>query len=66
MADDWITTHEAVEISNYHPIYLRTLLREQRIRSRKFGRTWQVSKSSLLDYIEKAQKSSDKRFGAKE
>ena len=65
MSSRWITTDEAVEISKYHPIHMRRLLRQKKIRGRKFGRTWQVSKASLLDYIKQSQSSTDKRRGAK-
>jgi excisionase family DNA binding protein len=65
MADDWITTREAVELSGYHPYHLRRLIREGKINSRKFGTIWQVSRESLLKYLQEAQKSSDKRRGPK-
>ena len=66
MSDDWITTQEAIELSGYHPIYMRVLLREKKVKGKKFGRTWQVNKRSLLEYIENAQNSTDNRYGAKE
>ncbi len=65
MDDTWITTEEAVKISGYHPIYLRTLLRDAKIDGRKFGRTWQVNKPSLLNYLQAAQAAADKRHGPK-
>jgi len=65
MEETWITTDEAIKLSGYNPIYLRTILREGRIEGRKFGRVWQVNKASLLKYIEKAQKSEDGRYGSK-
>lgn len=65
MTDDWITTKEAVELSNYHPDHLRELIREGKIEARKFGIVWQVSKKSLLDYIDAASKAGDRRWGAK-
>jgi len=49
--DDWITTEEACKISNYHPVYLRQLLRLNQIQGKKWGRDWMVNLSSLQDYI---------------
>jgi excisionase family DNA binding protein len=62
---DWITTTEAVELSGYHPFYLRELLKDGKIKARKFGRTWQISRKSLQAYMETAETSGDKRRGAK-
>jgi excisionase family DNA binding protein len=62
---DWITTTEAVELSGYHPFYLRELLKGGKIKARKFGRTWQISLKSLQTYMETAETSGDKRRGAK-
>ena len=65
MSDDWLTTKEATEISGYHPVYLRELIRDGKIVGRKFGIVWQVSKQSLTAYLAEAQKSKDKRRGPK-
>ncbi len=66
MADDWITTKEAAEFSRYHPDHLRRLIRAGEIEARKFGIVWQVSRQSLLAYLEAAKQSQDKRWGPKE
>lgn len=63
--EQWITAQEAVEISGYSQQYLRRLLRNHKIDSRKFGPVWQVSKLSLLAYINQAETAQDKRFGHK-
>jgi len=63
--DEWITTSEAVTISGYHPDHLRRLSRDGYITARKFGIVWQVERKSLLDYLQMAQQSGDKRRGAK-
>ena len=63
MTEAWITTEEAVELSGYHIVHLRRLLRSGAINGRKFGPVWQVSKSSLLAYLQTASDSSDKRRG---
>lgn len=64
--DDWITTKQASELSGYHPIYLRELIRTGKIAAQKWGRDWQVSRKNLLAYMREAEKSSDKRRGARE
>lgn len=61
MADDWITTREAVELSGYNPVHLRSLIREGRIKGRKYFVIWQVSKSSLLGYVKAQAERGDKR-----
>lgn len=66
MGKSWITTEKAVEISGYHPIYLRELLRNSKIEGRKFGRVWQVDEDSLKQYLQKAQESADGRHGPKD
>ena len=62
----WITTAEAAKLSGYHPVYLRELIRDEKIRGKKFGIVWQVNKQSLLDYLQSAKQSKDKRWGPKE
>ncbi len=62
---EWITTKEASELTGYNAEYLRWLIREKKIKAQKFGILWQVNKSSLLAYLRSAEKSEDKRRGAK-
>jgi excisionase family DNA binding protein len=66
MAEDWMTTAEAAEVSGYHPEHLRELIREGKISGRKFGPVWQIKRQSLLSYVESAKKRDDKRWGPKE
>lgn len=66
MAEHWITTNEAEEISGYHINHIRRLIRQDRIVAKKFGPIWQVSKSSLLAYLATAEASDDNRWGPKE
>ena len=63
---EWITTAEAAKLSGYHPVYLRELIWDEKIRGKKFGIVWQVNKQSLLDYLHSAKQSKDKRWGPKE
>ncbi len=65
MANQWITTLEAAELSGYHVNHLRRLIRAGDIKARKFGIVWQVDRASLLAYKRAAEKSEDKRRGAK-
>ena len=59
--EDWITTAEAVTLSGYHIEHLRELARDGKIKAQKWGREWQVSRSSLLAYIRKTEKLGAKR-----
>lgn len=53
MAEQWLTVNEAAEISGYHPEHIRELLRESKVKGRKFGPLWQVERVSLLTYVRK-------------
>jgi hypothetical protein len=61
MADDWITTREAVRLSKFHPDHLRTLIRNGRIKGRKYFVVWQVSRGSLLKYLGEQEKHGERR-----
>jgi len=63
--EDWLTTQQAAELSGYHPDHLRRLIRAGEIRGRKWGQAWQVSRESLLVYLDAAAKAGDKRWGSK-
>ena len=65
MAEDWITTAEAAKLSGYHVNHIRRLVRTGEIQAQKFGPVLQVDRNSLLAYMRAAEKSSDKRRGAK-
>jgi len=62
---EWITTEEAAKLSGYNVAYLRELIRTEAIKAQKWGRDWQVSRASLLAYMQVADKSDDKRKGAR-
>ena len=59
--DDWITTKEAAEISGYHIKYVRRLIKDGKVNGQLWGRSWMVSRSSLLAHIRKAEKLGAKR-----
>ena len=62
---EWITVNEAAEISGYNAEYLRRLIRNRKIEWRKFSFMYQVNKKSLLKYLKKAEKETDKRYRPK-
>ena len=62
---DWITTEEAAQISGYHLEYIRRIIRGKRIRAEKKGGQFWVDRQSLLEYLEAAKESRDKRQGPK-
>ncbi len=64
-SEEWITVQQAAELSGYSEQYLRRIIRNHKIKAQKFGVIWQVSKLSLLIYIDQAKKT-DKRWGPKE
>jgi hypothetical protein len=61
MADDWISTREAVKLSGYHVEYLRKLIREGRIKGRKFMILWLVNRPSLVAYLREQAKRGARR-----
>ena len=62
---EWITVSQAAEISGYNAEYLRRLMRNKKIKFRKFSFIYQVSRESLLSYLKEADKKSDKRYSPK-
>ncbi len=65
MGREWLTVPDAAELTGYHVYYLRELLRTGKIKAQKFGRTWMVSRRSLVAYVRSAEKSKDKRRGSR-
>ncbi len=65
MSEEWLTTQQAADLSGYHMVYVRNLVRDGQIEGRKWGQAWQVSKTSLLTYMEAAKISKDNRRGPK-
>jgi excisionase family DNA binding protein len=61
MAQDWITTSQAAEISGYSMKHVRRLITSGKVIGQRFGRDWQISQASLLSYIRKAEKLGAKR-----
>jgi len=66
MPEEWLTVHQAADISGYHFNYIRQMIRAGKLEARKFGPVWQVSRTALLAYIEEAEESGDLRRGPKD
>jgi len=62
---EWITVTQAAEISGYNAEYLRRLMRNKKIKFRKFSFIYQVNRESLLNYLKDAEKITDKRYTPK-
>jgi excisionase family DNA binding protein len=61
MAETWISVTEAARLTGYHPVYLRDLIREGKVKARKFVTVWQIDRVSLLAYLRKVEKLGAKR-----
>ena len=59
--EDWLTTYEAVRISGYELDYIRKLVRARKIVGRKWGQSWQVSRKSLLEFLNTRMQQGEKR-----
>ena len=59
----YITARKASEQTGYTQQHIAWLIREDRIKGEKFGQAWMVDEGSLLEYLEDARNSGDKRFG---
>ena len=59
--EDWLTTYEAVRISGYELDYIRKLIRAKKITGRKWGQSWQVSRTSLLAFLKSKEQQGQKR-----
>jgi excisionase family DNA binding protein len=58
---DWLTVNEAAKLSGYNPEHVTRLIREGKVKARKFSIVWMVSRESLLAYMAKAQAMGEKR-----
>ena len=61
MEEDWITTNEACKLSDYTSRHIRRLLEDGLVAGQRWGRDWQVSKSSLIEYMQRAGNKGEKR-----
>ncbi len=58
---EWLTVNDAAKLSGYHPESIRELIRQGKIKARKFSIVYQVNRESLLAYIAKAKETGEKR-----
>jgi excisionase family DNA binding protein len=58
---EWLTVNEAAELSGYNAEYIRELIRQGKIKARKFSIVWMVSQESLTAFLKKAQEMGEKR-----
>jgi len=60
---DYITVKTASKYSGYSEQYLRRILREGTLKTRKIGQIWLIDESDFRKYLKDASMSPDKRFG---
>ena len=60
---EFITVKTASEISGYNQQYLRRLLREGTLLSKRIGQLWLIDRDDFKIYLQEARKSEDNRFG---
>ncbi|HEV8601701.1 MAG TPA: helix-turn-helix domain-containing protein [Patescibacteria group bacterium] len=53
---------DAAKLTPYSAEYLNLLARKGKIKARKIGRDWLITKSELLDYLKKQHLESKSRF----
>ena len=53
----------AAKISGYNQQYLRRLLRENILQSKRIGQLWLIDRESFMEYLHEAKRSKDRRFG---
>jgi len=60
---DYTTVKAASLFSGYSEQYIRRLLRNGNLKSKRIGQIWLIEKTRFENYLQEANKSSDKRFG---
>ena len=61
MAEDWLTVRQAADLVNYHIEHIRRLIRAGKVKARRLGPLWLVSRTDLLAYVRRAEKWGEKR-----
>ncbi|HFD39695.1 MAG TPA: DNA-binding protein [Anaerolineae bacterium] len=59
----WITTEEAVQISGYHPEYVRRLARQGKIGAVRKGRDWWIDRNALQEYLKDKESLTTRKSG---
>jgi len=60
---DYITVKIASKWSGYSDQYIRRLLRNGYLKTKRIGQIWLIEKTGFEKYLLEVKKSSDKRFG---
>ena len=60
---EWISVREAAEHSQYHPNYIRRLVRRGKIQAKKEGAMWWIDRDSVRAYVEAKEAEEDRRCG---
>lgn len=59
---EWVSVREAVELSGYHPEYLRHLVRTGRIAGERKGPMYWIDRDSLQAYLDEVRALGTQRF----
>ena len=62
-SNEFITVRTAAEFSGYNQQYLRRLLRENILKSKRLGQLWLIERKGFVEYLKHAKRSNDKRYG---
>jgi hypothetical protein len=60
---DFITVKTAAEMSGYNQQYLSRLLRGNILKSKSLGQLWLIEIYGFVEYLKRAERAADKRFG---
>jgi excisionase family DNA binding protein len=60
--EELLSLKEAAEFSPYSSDYLNLLARKGKLRARKIGRDWLITKADLFDYLHRQQLESQSRL----
>lgn len=61
--EDYITVKTASIYSGYSDQYIRRLLRNGFLKTKRIGQIWLIERSDFQKYLQDAMQSPDKRFG---
>ena len=65
ITSNFITVKSASKYSGYNKQYIRRLLRNGTISSKKIGQIWFIEFDDFIRYLTKARKIEDERYGPK-
>lgn len=59
---EWITTTEAAELTGYADAYIRQLIGRGRLKAKKRGRDWFLSRADVLAYAEEMERLGPRKY----